>query len=257
MQACSELPVWAALSSGNLEQVVLPPEITRVVLLADHDGEGVGLKVAERAAGRFHAEGRRVWIAHPPDAGDDFNDLLLKQGGDAVRQVVEAAAEWQPEPQPQAQQSQSGRAGTRHASGARLPRPDVAASPDARRRWRPRPAHQSLLEPAVRLQRTALALPLRRRAVLGRAGQRWATGAAAHDRGPPAACARPAGQLAQARPERRPGARLPAPGAPEEPPRHARSGAAGAGRHRHRAGVRQRRHADHGAGLSSGHPAAL
>ena len=102
MQACPALPVWAALSSGNLEQVVLPPEITRVVLLADHDGEGVGLKVAERAAARFHAEGRRVWIAHPPDAGDDFNDLLLKQGGDVVRQVVEAAAEWQPEPQPQA-----------------------------------------------------------------------------------------------------------------------------------------------------------
>jgi putative DNA primase/helicase len=25
MQACPELPVWAALSSGNLEQVMLPP----------------------------------------------------------------------------------------------------------------------------------------------------------------------------------------------------------------------------------------
>ena len=39
MQACPALPVWAALSSGNMEQVVLPPEIKRVVLLADHDGE--------------------------------------------------------------------------------------------------------------------------------------------------------------------------------------------------------------------------
>ena len=139
MQACPELPVWAALSSGNLEQVVLPPEITRVVLLADHDGEGVGLKVAERAAGRFHAEGRRVWIAHPPDAGDDFNDLLLKQGSDAVRQVVEAAAEWQPEPQPQAHQPQSGRARNSARTGRsasapqryRFPRcvPTMATSP--------------------------------------------------------------------------------------------------------------------------------
>jgi phage/plasmid primase-like uncharacterized protein len=106
MQTCPALPVWAALSSGNLEQVVLPSEVTRVVLLADHDGEGVGLRVAETAAGRFHAEGRRVWIAHPPGAGDDFNDLL-KQSSDAVRQVVEEAAEWQPKPQPQAHQPQT------------------------------------------------------------------------------------------------------------------------------------------------------
>jgi putative DNA primase/helicase len=103
MRAGPALPVWAALSAGNLEQVMLPPEITRVVLLADHDGEGVGLKAAERAAGRLHAEGRRVWIAYPPDAGDDFNDLVLRQGSDVVRQVVEAAAEWQPAPQPQAE----------------------------------------------------------------------------------------------------------------------------------------------------------
>jgi putative DNA primase/helicase len=123
MQACSELPVWAALASGNLEQVVLPPEVTRVVLLADHDGEGVGLKVAETAAGRFHAEGRRVWIAHPPDAGDDFNDLLLKQGSDVVRQVVEAAAEWQPAPQPRARQAQTAapELGTHRALGFRVP----------------------------------------------------------------------------------------------------------------------------------------
>jgi phage/plasmid primase-like uncharacterized protein len=80
MHACPALPVWAALSSGNLEQVMLPPEITRVVLLADHDGEGVGLEAAERAAARFHAEGRRVWIAHPPGPGDDFNDLLVDAG---------------------------------------------------------------------------------------------------------------------------------------------------------------------------------
>jgi putative DNA primase/helicase len=122
-QACPALPVWAALSSGNLEQVVLPPEITRVVLLADNDGEGVGLKVAQRAAGRFHTEGRRVWIAHPPDAGDDFNDLLLKEGGDKVREVVEAAAEWQPAPPPRAHQAQRAEPelGTHRALGFRAP----------------------------------------------------------------------------------------------------------------------------------------
>jgi putative DNA primase/helicase len=132
MQACPALPVWAALSSGNLDQVVLPPEVTPVVLLADHDGEGVGLKVAERAAGRFHSEWRRVWIAHPPDAGDDFNDLLLKKGADAVRQVVEAAAEAQPAPQPRAPQAQRAEPelGTHRAlgfRGATLPLPQMRA----------------------------------------------------------------------------------------------------------------------------------
>ena len=121
MQACPALPVWAALSSGNLEQIVLPPEVNRVVLLADHDGEGVGLKVAERAAGRFHAEGRRVWIAHPPDPGDDFNDLLLEAGADRVRQIVQTAAEWQPAPQPRGQQSRTAEPelGTHRALGFR------------------------------------------------------------------------------------------------------------------------------------------
>ena len=90
-QACPDLPVWAALASGNLEQVVLPPEATRVVILADNDGEGAGLRAAQRAAEKFGAEGRRVWIAHPPDVGEDFNDLLLREGLDAVRAVVEGA----------------------------------------------------------------------------------------------------------------------------------------------------------------------
>jgi putative DNA primase/helicase len=94
MQACPELPAWAALSSGNLEQVILPPEAAQVVILADNDGEGAGFAAAHRAAARLHAEGRRVWIAHPPDAGDDFNDLLCRGGPELVREVVETAAGW-------------------------------------------------------------------------------------------------------------------------------------------------------------------
>jgi putative DNA primase/helicase len=97
MQACSHLPVWAALSAGNMEQTQLPPEALRVVLLADHDAAGAGLRAAHRAARRFHGEGRRVWIAMPPSEGDDFNDVLRRDGPDAVRMPVEAAAEWAPD----------------------------------------------------------------------------------------------------------------------------------------------------------------
>jgi len=96
MQACPTLPVWAALSAGNMAQIALPPEAGRVVLLADNDDTGVGLRAARRAAERLCLEGRKVWIAVPPRAGDDFNDLLRREGPDAVRAVVEAAAEWLP-----------------------------------------------------------------------------------------------------------------------------------------------------------------
>ena len=97
-QACPDLPVWAALSAGNLAQVALPTEVLRVVILADHDAAGAGIRAAERAAARHHAEGRRVWIAVPDRAGEDFNDLLRREGPDAVRKAVEAADEWQPSP---------------------------------------------------------------------------------------------------------------------------------------------------------------
>jgi putative DNA primase/helicase len=68
-----------------------------------------------------------VWIAHPPEAGEDFNDLLLKQGSDAVRQVVEAAVEWEPAPQSRAAQIQSAAAelGTHRPIGFRPPDPPL------------------------------------------------------------------------------------------------------------------------------------
>jgi len=94
MAACVRLPVWATLSTSNLEQVVLPAEAWKVVLLADHDPSNAGARAAATAAARLHAEGRRVFIAMPPTEGDDFNDLLMRGGVDAVRRVVESAVEW-------------------------------------------------------------------------------------------------------------------------------------------------------------------
>ena len=96
MQACPALPAWATLSAGNLEAVALPPEVRRVVILADHDASGTGLRAAEAAAVRLHREGRRVWVALPPTEGDDFNDLLIRDGEAAVRAAIEAAVEWTP-----------------------------------------------------------------------------------------------------------------------------------------------------------------
>ena len=94
MHAMPALPAWATLSAVGLEQVVLPADVRRVVILADHDP--AGLRAAEVTAARLHAEGRRVWIAMPPREGDDFNDLLVREDIEAVRAAVEAALEWAP-----------------------------------------------------------------------------------------------------------------------------------------------------------------
>jgi hypothetical protein len=80
MTACPGLPVWATLSTSGLQQAQLPPEARRIVILADHDASGAGMRAAEAAARRLRGEGRKVAIALPPRQGDDFNDLLLREG---------------------------------------------------------------------------------------------------------------------------------------------------------------------------------
>lgn len=73
------LPAWAAISAGNLASgLVLPPEVRRVVIAADHDAPGI--KSAEDAARRWTAEGRAVRIVKPDEPGVDFADLLMRRG---------------------------------------------------------------------------------------------------------------------------------------------------------------------------------
>ena len=99
MTACPELAVWAALSAGNMAKMQLPPEARDIIILADNDASQAGMKAAQKAAERFVLEGRKVRIVLPPETGEDFNDLLLRVGPDAVAAVVNQAAEVQvPEP---------------------------------------------------------------------------------------------------------------------------------------------------------------
>jgi len=91
MTAIPRLAVWATLSTSGLEQVQLPAEAVRIIILADNDVSGAGLRAAEATAQRLRAEGREVAIALPSTAGQDFNDLLIESGPAAVRAVIEAA----------------------------------------------------------------------------------------------------------------------------------------------------------------------
>ncbi len=106
MTACPDLPAWATLSAQGMESIVLPPDITRVVLLVDHDD--AGRRAAQATAAKLAMDGRQVFLALPPRQGDDFNDLLLREGANAARALVMAATEAKTAPQDRSQAWKTG-----------------------------------------------------------------------------------------------------------------------------------------------------
>jgi hypothetical protein len=78
------LPGWAALSACGIAKLVLPPEARRIVIAADNDKNGVGLKAARRAARRWCGEMRRVRVDLPPVPGIDWNNVLVGRGAGAA-----------------------------------------------------------------------------------------------------------------------------------------------------------------------------
>jgi putative DNA primase/helicase len=91
MTACAGLPVWATLSTSGLEQIDLPPAARRILILADNDVSGAGMRAADAAARRLRAQGRDVAIVLPPLEGEDFNDFLLREGPEAVARAIAEA----------------------------------------------------------------------------------------------------------------------------------------------------------------------
>jgi hypothetical protein len=74
------LPGWAALSSSGVEALDLPVNVRQVVIAADNDMNCVGQRTALSARKRWEGEGRSVRILLPPNAGEDFNDVLSSGG---------------------------------------------------------------------------------------------------------------------------------------------------------------------------------
>ena len=77
------LPCWSAVYAGGLRSLALPPDVRRIIIAVDNDASGAGQRNALAAYDRWIAEGRSVRIKCPPDAGDDFNDVLIKRRRDA------------------------------------------------------------------------------------------------------------------------------------------------------------------------------
>ena len=86
------MPGWAALSTSGLVALVLPPTVRAVIILVDHDRSGAGERAANTAAARWLSEGRRVWIAIPPEPDSDFNDVLLRRGYAPISDGCDVAA---------------------------------------------------------------------------------------------------------------------------------------------------------------------
>ncbi len=72
------IPTWAALSSGNIPNINLPPLPLAQQITIAADNDVAGRKAAYEAAEKWSREGRSVSIALPP-LNKDFNDLLMEK----------------------------------------------------------------------------------------------------------------------------------------------------------------------------------
>jgi hypothetical protein len=83
--------VLAAYSLSNMGKVGLPPEVTEVVLITDHDlGDQAQEQLAE-AIRQHQAKGRTVRVWKSDRAGEDLNDALMRAQAEEEQQREGAA----------------------------------------------------------------------------------------------------------------------------------------------------------------------
>lgn len=69
--------VLGAISLGNLREMVLPPQVSRVIVIRDHDVNPQNRAQVDRAKERWLGEGRAVGDWECPEGGKDLNDVLM------------------------------------------------------------------------------------------------------------------------------------------------------------------------------------
>jgi putative DNA primase/helicase len=95
MQATG-MPTWACVSAGGLAAVELPPDVGTVEIWADREASGAGVNAAANAAARLHADGRTVHVIAPEGEDDDWLDVLVRDGAEALRVARALAEPWAP-----------------------------------------------------------------------------------------------------------------------------------------------------------------
>lgn len=94
-KARAQETVLASLSVSQLKWIPVGENIQRIVICADNDGEHSHTRKAIMQAVEYHlSNGHRVFITMPPgNEKCDFNDLLKREGAQAVGRVLEQKVE--------------------------------------------------------------------------------------------------------------------------------------------------------------------
>jgi Toprim domain/DNA polymerase family A/CHC2 zinc finger len=74
-------PAWALTSTGPFAQFPVIADVERLILLIDHDDEGIA--AANACTERWTRARRTVVKLMPDEAGADFNDLIMPENGNA------------------------------------------------------------------------------------------------------------------------------------------------------------------------------
>lgn len=79
------LPVWAAISEGGMQALIVPETVKEVLIFADNDASGVGQNAAQVLARRMIEQGRRIEIHIPKTTGNDWLNEYTGKGKENVR----------------------------------------------------------------------------------------------------------------------------------------------------------------------------
>ncbi len=82
------IPVWVTVNAHMMENLVLPPEVERLTIVADSDKTFTGQKAAFTLAHRYALKGVYVDVKLPDVIGHDYLDVLNEQKGCCTMNVV-------------------------------------------------------------------------------------------------------------------------------------------------------------------------
>lgn len=77
--AMFSVPCWSALNARLLQDWLPPSEARRVIVFGDNDESWTGQEAAYALAKRLAAKGLAVDVQIPPNAGDDWNDVHMRE----------------------------------------------------------------------------------------------------------------------------------------------------------------------------------
>jgi DNA polymerase family A/Toprim domain/CHC2 zinc finger len=78
-QGAALTPAWSAVTEAGLEHLPVLSDVRQLIVLADHDRNGVGQKAAARCVQRWQAAGRTAVPLLPNEPGTDFNDIVMRR----------------------------------------------------------------------------------------------------------------------------------------------------------------------------------